>query len=286
MKCVTYNIHFGVGPSGRYDLGPIIEAVKDADVIALQEVSRNLPLNQGADMPAEIEAALPGHFSVFGAGMDAGFASHLHKGRAVQMRSQFGNMVLSRWPILVSRNLLLPKTRSYDRLNLERCAVEALVVTPSGPLRFYSVHLDHTRTEERMAQIAFLKAKAFANPDEGAGITGGGEMGFPEPPIAQDFVMMGDFNFQPDWPEYAAMTGAVDPLEGWQRTGHHLADISTASGGSIDAMDTYADFEDPAKNSRIDYGFVSAGLYPRVSGARVDEGARGSDHLPVWFALD
>ena len=59
MKCVTYNIQYGIGLDGGYDIGRIVEAVRGADVIALQEVTRNNPRNQGHDMVAEIREAVP-----------------------------------------------------------------------------------------------------------------------------------------------------------------------------------------------------------------------------------
>ena len=39
MQFVTYNIQYGLGEDGRYDLDRIAAAVEDADVIALQEVA-------------------------------------------------------------------------------------------------------------------------------------------------------------------------------------------------------------------------------------------------------
>ena len=47
MKFVTYNIQYGTGLDGRYDAGRIADAVRGADVIALQEVTRNNPRNGG-----------------------------------------------------------------------------------------------------------------------------------------------------------------------------------------------------------------------------------------------
>ena len=40
IKIVTYNIQFGQGRDGKVDLGRIIDSVKGADLIALQEVDR------------------------------------------------------------------------------------------------------------------------------------------------------------------------------------------------------------------------------------------------------
>ena len=49
MKIVTYNIQFGCGRDGKVDLDRIIEAVRDADVIALQEVDRYWPRSGDID---------------------------------------------------------------------------------------------------------------------------------------------------------------------------------------------------------------------------------------------
>jgi endonuclease/exonuclease/phosphatase family metal-dependent hydrolase len=81
MKCVTYNIQYGIGLDGKYDLGRIIDAVRGADIIALQEVTRGNPRNAGADMVAGICAALPDYFPVIGQNFEANFGSHLKDGK-------------------------------------------------------------------------------------------------------------------------------------------------------------------------------------------------------------
>ena len=110
------------------------------------------------------------------------WARAIENGRAVTRSFQFGNMVLSKTPILASRNLLLPRRRSYTSLNLQRGALEAMVASPFGPLRVYSVHLDHTSPDERIVQIRFLLERAAGYPLEGGAVTGVAELGFPEPP--------------------------------------------------------------------------------------------------------
>lgn len=136
MKLVTYNIHYGVGLDGRYDVGRIADAVLGADVIALQEVSRANPKNGGRDMVAELGEALPDYFAVYGSNFEADAGSRLENGRAITTTFQLGNMVLSRMPIHLSRNLLLPRSRSFEAMNFERGALEALIETPLGPIRF------------------------------------------------------------------------------------------------------------------------------------------------------
>ena len=52
--------------------------------------------------------------------------------------------------------------------------------TALGPVRFYSVHLDHIRPSERLAQIEFLKDRVLGYLREGGAVTGLSEFGFPE----------------------------------------------------------------------------------------------------------
>ena len=186
MKLVSYNIQYGMGPDGIFDPDRIAASVADADIIALQEVSRGLAQNGGADLVALLEQRLPGYFSAYAAAMDIDGGSSIVDGRAMMRRRQLGNMIFSRWPILATRNLLLPRTRSFDRANFQRSALEALIVTPLGPLRIYDVHLDHINHEERTLQIAHLKERVFAYPMEGGAITGAAEYGEPEPPHPED----------------------------------------------------------------------------------------------------
>lgn len=282
MKCVTYNVQYGIGLDGRYDIARIADAVRGADVIALQEVSRNNPNNGGRDMVAEIREQLPEYFSVFGAPYSVEMGSSLDGGRAVTRHFEFGNMVLSKTPILASRNLLLPRTRTFDRLNLQRGALEAMIGTPFGAVRFYSVHLDHTSPSERIAQIRWLVDKVLAYATEGGAVTGVSELGFPEPPHPEEFVLMGDFNLQPGSPEYVAMTGLRDVEFGIARRAAHPVDASSAA---EDDRHTWIDPkrpDDPKRRRCLDYCFVYAGLAPRVKTCTVDTGAIGSDHRPVW----
>ena len=41
MRIVTYNIQFGLGKDGRFDLERVADEVDGADIIALQEVERH-----------------------------------------------------------------------------------------------------------------------------------------------------------------------------------------------------------------------------------------------------
>lgn len=267
---VTYNIQYGIGLDGRYDMERIVDTVREADVIALQEVTRGFVRNGGRDMVAEIEALLPDRFSCFHMPADIDFGSRLEDGKALQTRFQFGNMILSRWPILSSRGHLLPRSLRTASLNLQRGALEALIVTPDGPFRFYSVHLDHIDPEERLEQIAALKEIAFSAPHTGLSITGLGEFGFDELPRAEDFVLLGDFNMEPDLSEYRDMLSENG----------HLVDATAGDSGW-----SWVDPADRSRVKRLDYGFATPGFAGMVTGTRVDQSQEGSDHMPVWLSV-
>lgn len=286
MKCVSYNIQFGFGIDAKFDLARIIDAVRGADVIALQEVTRNSPMNGGRDLVADIRAALPDYFAAYGPNFEAEIGSHVKDGKAVDVRLQFGNMILSKTPILLSRNLLLPRSRSYDKVNLQRGALEAVIDTPFGPTRFYSLHLDHRGADERLRQIDFLMERLNGYALEGGAITGISEMGFPEPPTPEIYVVMGDFNMLPGSPEYHAVVGAIDHEFGVPMVARNAVDAGALPVG--DTRPTCVNLEDPAdasRHKRLDYCFVHPLLASRVKSVRVDEAAIGSDHKPVWLEL-
>lgn len=283
MKCVSYNIQYGIGLDKRYDIARIVDAVRGADLIALQEVSRNNPNNQGRDMPAEIRALLPDYFSVYGPSFEIDMGSHVKDGKAHDLRFQFGNMVLSKTPILASRNLLLPRRRSIAKMNFQRSALEVLIEAPLCPIRFYSTHLDHRSPDERTMQIRHLMERVLAYPCEGGGLTGVAEMGFPEPPRPESAVLLGDFNMLAGSPEYLEVTGRVDHEFGLPLVADKFVDAAAYLATEADTCVDADHPEDGSHHKRIDYAFVTADLASRLQSCRVDISAVGSDHRPVWI---
>lgn len=285
MKCVSYNIQYGIGLDGQYDLARIAEAVRGADVIALQEVTRNNPKNNGRDTVAELRALLPQHFAVYGSNFEVDLGSRVESGRAVDRHFSLGNMILSTTPILSSRNLLLPRRRSLDRLNFQRGAIEALIDTSFGPIRFYSTHLDHRSPDERLMQIRHLMDRVLAYPQEGGGLTGVGEMGFPEPPRPESTVLLGDFNMLPGSVEYLEITGQVDHEFGLPLVGGKYLDAAARLGSEHHTCVDLKRPQNASRHKRIDYAFLSADLADRLKSCHVDAAAAGSDHLPLWIEL-
>lgn len=285
FSCVTYNIQYGFGMDGSYDLDRIVDAVSGADVIALQEVTRNMPTNDLADMVTGITERLPDYFHVYGAPFGINLGSSVDEGRAVDRHFQFGNMVLSKTPVLATRTILLPRTATYNVLNFQRCALEAMIETPAGPVRFYSVHLDHVSVEERLEQIAFLKQNVLHHTFTGGAATELSTFGFPEIPVPDHALIMGDLNLEPEGPEYRALCGTASDEYGRSRRASHLTDVTRPADNAIVDTMTWFDPRGEKRSKRLDYCLASASLAPHCQSPRVDEDDRGSDHRPVWIDI-
>ncbi|WP_434724396.1 endonuclease/exonuclease/phosphatase family protein [Mesorhizobium sp. RIZ17] len=286
MKIVSYNIQYGIGLDGRYDVGRIADAVRGADVIALQEVTRNNPRNGDRDMVAEISEALPDYFAAYGSNFEVNIGSRLENGRAISTSFQLGNMVLSKTPIHLSRNLLLPRSRSLEAMNFQRGALEALIETPLGFIRFYSTHLDHRSPVERQSQIRFLRQRLLNYALEGGGLSGIPEIGLPDLPYPEAFIVMGDFNMLPGSAEYVELAGRPDHEFGMPLTADLAVDVAQRL--AVADLVTWVDPERPEDQSRhkcIDYIFTSASLARSLKRLWSDRDAVGSDHLPLWAEL-
>lgn len=286
MKFVSYNIQYSKGKDGEFELERIADELRGADVIALQEVVRNVPKVPHTDHPAGLSELLPEHYWVYGPSVDLD-ASNVEDGRVVNRRLQFGNMLLSRYKILSSRLLLLPRVRTYDVTSAQRAALEGLIDLPSGPLRVYSVHLDHINHRQRLAQIEHLLPLLFSVLRDGASVTGPGWNGMASPDVSDDFVLMGDFNMTPGSIEYEAVVGEPDYYQGSSVAGDRLVDTWTRAGHPVsEGVTWYDETDDWNPAGKLDYGFVTAGLADSVTGSWIVDAAAGSDHNPLWFELD
>ncbi len=286
MRLASYNIQYGRGRDGVFDLKRIATAVAGADVIALQEVERYWRRSGMRDQPREIADLLAHYHWTYGAGVDLDASTGDGGGQC--RRRQFGNMLLCRRPILSSRNHLLPKYASLGPMSVQRSALEGVIETGRGHLRVYSVHLTHLSTETRMPQVETLLDVHQRAPVEGAALSGAGlkeewtQDGMP-PALPREAIFMGDFNMEPDSEEYARITGPVSPYGGRITNPHGLVDAWVAAGNDeLDGVTATID----GRGVRLDYCFVSAILSGAITGARIDGQAAGSDHQPLWVEID
>jgi endonuclease/exonuclease/phosphatase family metal-dependent hydrolase len=284
MKCVTYNIQYCTGLDGKVDQSRIIEEVSGADVIALQEVERFWPRSGNIDQVKVFQDHFSEYYCVYGAGVDINIPGTAPSDRRTR---QFGNMILSRFPIEFSRHHLLPKRGSIGPLSIQRSAVEVTVRVNETPLRIYSVHLTHLSAETRLPQVTHLMNVHEHAVHEGYPVAGDvtgkdWESGISNQDTAMNALIFGDFNFQPDSKEYDQVVGPISDYGGhitspdgfvdaWCHCGHEKMEghTSTVNG----------------KPARLDYCFVSAPIRHCLEACRVDINAKGSDHLPVWVEL-
>jgi len=287
VKLVTYNIQYGLGKDNRYDLARIAREIEDADIIALQEVERHWQRSGCVDAPAVLAAHLSGHHWVYGANLDMDASYRDAAGRLVNRRRQFGTMILSRTPIVSSRNHLLPKYGTLTQHSIQQGALEAVIVTGrAGPMRIYSVHLSHLSPAIRLPQVEALLAVHARAPSEGGAWCGGHpepEAGWTEgamPPMPTDAILMGDFNFEHGSAEYERVVGPGTTRFGRLHCLTGFVDAWVAAGHREDEGATIG------SGARIDYCFVSAGLASRVKSARIDTAATGSDHQPLGVEID
>ncbi len=286
MKLVSYNIQYGKGKDGRYDLPRIAGEIEHADVIALQEVERFWRRSGACDQPAELARHLRAFHWVYGANLDMDASYSDEDGYPVHRRRQFGTMILSRTPILSSRNFPLPKFGTVAQHSIQQGALEAVIRSAGGtPLRVYSTHLSHLSAATRLPQVEALLeihrrapseggAWCGGHPDAGAGWTEGAM-----PPMPREAVLMGDLNFAPDAEEYTRIVGPNSKrygrlnnldgfVDGWVAAGHSEQEGVTCNG------------------QRIDYIFVVSAWRNRIKAAWIDDRAQGSDHQPIGIELE
>lgn len=290
LTLISYNIHYGVGQDGRLDLGRIADTVRHGDIVALQEVERYWDRSGNADQVAELAELLPDHDWAYGPAIEV-LKTGEQPARGRRRRRQFGNMVLSRWPIQAIRNHLFPKYGGTRFLEQQKGALEASIDTPDGPLRVYSTHLDNLSATQRLIQAELLLDIVMRAPREGPQLLGSNPDASwtsepPLPPVPEDVVIMGDLNFVPETPPYATLVGELSLRHGrLDRRGGLIDAWHAADERSSDADGFTVHTNVGGPDRRIDYCLLSERLAPRVMRAEVIAEAAGSDHLPVIVTL-
>lgn len=307
MKIVSYNIRFALGTDHKIDLERIADTVRDADIIGLQEVERNWERSGMVDQPAVLGDLLKGYYWTYCNSFDMDASVKNDDGTVLNRRRQFGQMVLSRWPILHARPMVFPKLGTVSTFNMDTGAIECVIDTPGGPIRVYSLHLSATSVRDRLLQLDCLLAWHRQTQTNGSALSGGHRIanmesyeefpgfvwtnGEPEPPVPVSTVVVGDFNSEPDSEEYSRMVGVHDPFYG--RVGHLDAFVDSWNVTKKRTGDEacYTWWPDPPgrppnKPVRLDYCFLDPELGLKVENAWVDTEATGSDHNPYWVELD
>ena len=278
MKIVTWNIQWGLGCDGRIDLDRIVTTARDladADVFCFQEISRGFAAHDGdEDQPAILASLLPGFRPIFRPAVE--------KIDATGRLQVFGNMILSRLPVLQITSHMLPWPATPCK-SMQRQALEALVQTSFGALRVITTHLEYHSEIQREAQIRYLRAIheegekrgqiAFEDRSEGS---------YRTTPRPVGTVICGDFNLGPDEQLYRDIqkpfsAGIPSFVDAW--TVAHGTAPHAPTTGVADAKQW------PQGPHCRDYFFVTQNLGERVADVRVDVETTASDHQPLLLEL-
>lgn len=234
-----------------------------ADVLCFQEISRDDPdIASGDDQVAQLGGLFPQHAVVFGPALQ-------------RQEREYGNLILSRLPVLQVFNHLLPHPAEGGTRHMQRQAIEAVIQTGLGPLRVVCTHLEYWSEKHRLAQVARLRElhhEVAANESAPALDAASPYDRVPRPSA---LVLCGDFNSLPDGPEYNALF-APPLVDAWRAC--RPDERHPATFGVYDH--TYA----RAPECR-DYFAVTPGIAGRIASLEVDSKTDASDHQPLRLVL-
>jgi endonuclease/exonuclease/phosphatase family metal-dependent hydrolase len=224
------------------------------DLLTLQEVDRNWSERTGwADVASEIAKRLDWHYA---------YAPAIKITTPGQGVREYGNAIFSRWPIDGSTAHELGEGISWDEEDHStepRVALETLIRTPAGPLRFIGTHLANTRHlyANRISQIQGTRLARIVWEGRAAGPT----------------ILAGDLNATPERPEVGMLETILREVDPRRLPTWPTREIQ------------YRDWSEPAGPShKIDYIFVSPEL--RVIEGGPDESYSHSDHLPMIATIE
>jgi endonuclease/exonuclease/phosphatase family metal-dependent hydrolase len=186
MRAITFNIHHGVGADGRLDLERIESLIEDLrpDVAGLQEVDRRYSWRSGFVDQARVLSQRLGMRLAYGAALD------LEPAEPGQPRRRFGNAVLSRFPIVARKNVVLPRTTAVEL----RALLRATIDLGDRRVEVYVTHLEARDLAQRALQAAAVTTTI-------AGHNG-------------PCLLLADLNAEPDRPEMAALAAVL--RDAWQ----------------------------------------------------------------------
>lgn len=246
LRVMTYNIQHGhVHLQDHIDLTKTCDVIRayDPDIIGLNEVR-----GRGAreDYTAQVEA------------MAAYLGYHGYFGRSILFDgvNPYGNAVLSRYPIVEASVIPIPDpvdtsacTEYFEPRSLCRCVVEVPgegersgFAGPVVPVAVYASHFGLNDCEQEHAvstAAAALRGEALP------------------------FVLMGDFNMQPDNPLLAPLNGQLRSADAF--------------------LEGKMSFPSDRPSIKIDYIYASQGV--RLLAADIPQ-VIASDHCPVWADIE
>jgi endonuclease/exonuclease/phosphatase family metal-dependent hydrolase len=280
---LTWNIQCGLGADGRVDLVRVVDVIKEmggADIICLQEVSRfdsELDGGEGVDQVSVLSALFPDHFSFFGPALN-------RQGNTQDQRRQFGNLILSRLPVLQVFKHLLPQPAPEGPCkHMPRQALEVVVEANDIPLRITTTHLEYHSEAQRLAQIRRLlevQAEVVENQQYLNQAPSSGPYGaVPRP--AQS-ILCGDFNSDPGDLVYNMVTSPQkitenEYIDAWR--------VIKGLKSHAPTCGIYDHTQWPQGGHCRDFFFISKDLCTFAKDIEVQQETNASDHQPILLHL-
>ncbi len=280
LRVMTYNIHHGAGPVGEFEyhseeeqrgyLGAIAALIRaqDADIVALQEVDYASARSHDIDQLALLADAAgypyrarittwQKNYVPFPGLSPAGHVGRIHSGQAV----------MSRYPILSNRRVVLPQPTEnawwYNAFYLNRSIQIVEVQVGAQRVAVFNCHLEAYNARNREVQAPILT-------------------GLVQESTADGWIVLGDMNALP--PEAPRFSGFEDEPDWDGANDRTISMLRAALGAELPPSgsdDSAFTFPGPAPSRRLDYIFSSPSLLPRAAQVLREEGRALSDHLPV-----
>jgi endonuclease/exonuclease/phosphatase family metal-dependent hydrolase len=276
MEILTWNIQAGTGVDGSNDMSRIAQVIKDTgnpDIICLQEVARNFSPVDGEsaeDQVNTLKTAFPDYDAFFGAAIDCMSAN--------KTRTYFGNIILSRLPVVQRMLHQLPRPVDVENRNMPRQATEVIVSDDARLVRVMTTHLEFFSTQQRQAHASRLRElcdEAHARAKTSSAVSDTNAYGITRE--TGSTVLCGDFNFEPTDAEYQVLTRTTNTNPG-------LSDAWRAKNGTADHAPTCGIFDRkqwPQGPHCRDFLFLTADLAPRVELFEINAATDASDHQPL-----
>jgi endonuclease/exonuclease/phosphatase family metal-dependent hydrolase len=281
MNLITWNIQSCRGCDGRVDPRRIVDVCRgmaDFDLLCFQEVARNfsdLRGSSGEDQFALLAALLPGYAALEGIAVDVFGAD----GR----RRQFGNLILTRYPVVQVFAHLLPWPADAAVPSMQRVALEAVIKAPLGPLRVSTTHLEYYSEMQRRQQVDRLRelhgeAAGHRADRSHAQKEGGPFATLPRPASA---ILTADFNFRADDALHAHIVAPYGDGTPAYRDAWRLRHGERPHDHTIGVHD----HEQWPQAFACDFIFVTEDIAGRVEDVAVNLDTDASDHQPVLLRL-
>jgi endonuclease/exonuclease/phosphatase family metal-dependent hydrolase len=164
LKAMTYNIHYGVGRDGRYDLDRIIDiiAAENPDVLTLQEVDNNVLRTNFDNQPRRVAEALDmNYYHCINRPVDTG---------------EFGIATLSKFPFIHTERFDISYRRRLEPRGALRTDIQ---LDRKNRLHVFNVHFGLRPWERRFQRRQLLSNRILRH----------ATIRFP-------VIVMGDFNDQ------------------------------------------------------------------------------------------